>query len=119
MMYCAGPLLVDDDGFELRRDGQLLAVEPLVFDFILYLIRNRERVVLKNELLDALWKGSCVVEAVLTRCACLARKSVGMAAIRTVRGRGYRWVLATHTLESAALLSGSPVRIAHGDIAIT
>lgn len=118
MLYCAGSLLIDDQGFELRLDGRLLAVEPLVLEFILYLIRNRDRVVPKNELLDALWKGSCVVEAVLTRCACLARKSVGTAAIRTVRGRGYRWVLATHALEVPPPMSVAGAT-AHVDIAIT
>ena len=44
--------LLDSDRRELRRAGDLVAVEPQVFDLIDYLVRRRERVVTKDELLD-------------------------------------------------------------------
>ena len=82
----------DDACFELKRDGGIVEVEPRVFDFILYLIKHRARVVLKDELLNQVWKQSCISESALTRCACEARKALGDSSlIKTVRGRGYRW----------------------------
>jgi DNA-binding winged helix-turn-helix (wHTH) protein len=96
MHYWVGEAHIDARGFELRRNGQIVPVEPRVLEFVLYLIQHRDRMVPKHELLHALWKDSCVVEAVITRCAHLARRSLGdPKAIRTVRGRGYRWVAHT------------------------
>ena len=53
--YTFGAHELDDLGVELRRDGELIAVEPQVFDVLLHLVRHRERVVTKEELLDAMW----------------------------------------------------------------
>ena len=93
MRYFVSELVVDEECFELRKSGVIVHVEPRVLDFLIYLIRNRHRVVTRLELLDDLWKDSCVVDSVVTRCACLARKLLGDAAlIRTIYGRGYRWV---------------------------
>jgi DNA-binding winged helix-turn-helix (wHTH) protein len=47
---------LDPDRRELRRAGALVAVEPQVFDLIHYLLRQRERVVSKDDLLDAAWR---------------------------------------------------------------
>jgi len=93
MRYLLGDLIIDDECFEVRKSGVVVHVEPRVLDFVLYLIRNRHRLVTRVELLDGLWKDSCVVDSVVTRCACIARKLLGDAAlIRTIYGRGYRWV---------------------------
>jgi DNA-binding winged helix-turn-helix (wHTH) protein len=92
MLYTFGRVQLDDACFELKRDGRVVEVEPRVFDFILYLINHRARVVLKDELLSQVWKQSCISESALTRCACEARKALGdPSLIKTVRGRGYRW----------------------------
>lgn len=91
MHYTVGDVKIDEDGFELCRKGVRVTVEPRVLEFILHLIRNRARLVTKDELLEALWR-SFVVDSVITRCACLARKTLGdPSLIRTVYGRGYRW----------------------------
>lgn len=85
---------------ELRRDGVAVAVQPKVLDMIAYLVAHRDRVVPKNELLDALWPGEAVTEASLTFCISAARKAVGDAGsdqriIKSWRGRGYRFVAET------------------------
>ena len=64
--YTFGTHELDDLGVELRRDGELIAVEPQVFDVLLYLVRHRDRVVTKEELLDAVWSTRFVGESALT-----------------------------------------------------
>jgi DNA-binding winged helix-turn-helix (wHTH) protein len=92
LQYVLGDLEIDEDSFELRRSGHSLPIEPRVLEFILYLIRHRPRLITKDELLEAVWQRSFVVESAITRCACLARKALGNPSlIRTVRGRGYSW----------------------------
>jgi len=82
---------------ELRRGGEVVHVEPQVFDLLLHLIRNRDRVVSKDELLDAIWSGRIVSEAALSSRINAARKAVGddgdrQALIRTIHKRGFRFV---------------------------
>lgn len=92
-VHAADRIEIDEQRFELRRGGLQVAIEPKVLEFILYLVRHKRRVVSKRELLDELWKETHVVESVLTRCACLARRALGSPAlIGTVYGRGYRWM---------------------------
>jgi DNA-binding winged helix-turn-helix (wHTH) protein len=88
---------VDAARFELRRHGELQHVEPKVLQLLVFLLRNRARTVSKQEILAAVWPGVAVVEGVLTRAICLARKQLGDSPrepsfIRTVAGRGYRFV---------------------------
>ena len=66
---------LDPDRRELRRAGALIAVEPQVFDLILYLVQKRERVVTKDDLLDAIWNGRVVSESTLTSRINAARRS--------------------------------------------
>jgi len=89
----------------LRRGGRAQAVEPLVFDLIVHLARQRERIVGHDELLDTLWSGKVVSESALSSCIKAARHAVGddgkaQRCIATVRGRGYRFV--APVLERAA-----------------
>ena len=65
---------------ELRRAGQIVHVEPQVFDLLVHLVRNRDRVVSKDELLDTIWNGRIVSEAALSsRSTPHARRSATMA----------------------------------------
>ncbi len=88
---------VDEELYQLRRAGRVVKIEPKVFDVLLFLIRSRERVVSKLELLDAIWPGEAVSESVLPRCIAAARRAIGddrtrQKLIQTVHGRGYRFV---------------------------
>jgi len=98
---------LDLSRFELRRSGRRVRVQPKVLDLLVYLIRNRERVVPKDELLGALWQGATVSEAALTHAVKEARRAVRddggrQAVIQTVRGRGYRFVAAVQEPDDAA-----------------
>ena len=82
---------------ELLRDGEIVPIEPRAFDLLELLLRNRARVVSKDEIHDAIWAGTYVSEASLSRCVMKARRAIGDDAdsqhtIKTVHGRGYRFV---------------------------
>src|SRR5262245_5039436 len=80
------------------RDA-LVPVEPQVFDLLVYLIQNRDRVVSKDDLLDAVWNGRVVSESTLTSRINAARRAIGDSGaqqemIRTVARKGFRFVAA-------------------------
>lgn len=90
-------LELDTALFELRRRGQAVPLEPQAFDVLAYLVAHRDRVVPKEELMDAVWGGRFVSEAAVTSRIKQARRAVGddgqaQRVIRTVHGRGYRFV---------------------------
>ena len=99
MIHVFGDCELDDARFELRRGGAVVKLEPKTFDVLAYLIGSPERVVSKDELLDAVWTGQNVSESVLPKCIAAVRRAVGDApprgaVIQTVHGRGYRFVAA-------------------------
>ncbi|MFZ0402159.1 MAG: winged helix-turn-helix domain-containing protein, partial [Pseudolabrys sp.] len=57
---------IDVARHELRRRGELVLIEPQVFDLLVHLIRNRNRIVSKNELIDTIWMGRVVSEETLS-----------------------------------------------------
>jgi pimeloyl-ACP methyl ester carboxylesterase/DNA-binding winged helix-turn-helix (wHTH) protein len=98
---------------ELRRGGTLVAVEPQVFDLLVFLVRNRDRVVSKDDLIEAVWGGRIVSESTLTSRINAARKAVGdsgdrQSVIRTVARKGIRFI---GTIEEAA----PPAEVDAGD----
>jgi TolB-like protein len=89
--------VLDIERQELRRGADLVAVEPQVFDLLVYLIRNRERVVSKDDLIAGVWKGRIVSESTLTSRITAARQAIGdngddQRLIRTVARKGVRFV---------------------------
>ena len=97
MIYAFGPWELDTRVYELRHRGDVRAVEPQVFDVLVYLAANRDRVISKEELLEKLWADRFVSETTLTSRLKAARKAVGddgksQNVIRTLHGRGYRFV---------------------------
>src|SRR5437868_1129042 len=85
MLHAGGPVVVfsfvpfeiDEARRELRRSGQPVHVEPQVLDLLIHLIRNRDRVVSKDELLDVVWEGRIVSEATLGSRINAARRVIG------------------------------------------
>src|SRR5215510_7664912 len=82
---------------ELRRGNDLIPIEPQVFDLLLYLVRNRNRIVTREELIDAVWKGRVISEATLSSRVSAVRRVIGdngtdQALIRTHHKRGFRFV---------------------------
>lgn len=90
-------LELDTSVFELRRHGEPVSVEPQVFDVLSYLIAHRDRVVPKEELMDAVWGGRFVSETAVTSRIKQVRRALGddgqaQRLVRTQHGRGYRFV---------------------------
>ena len=82
---------------ELRRAGAIVHTEPQVFDLLVHLIQNRDRIVRKNELIDVIWRGRIVSETALSSRINAARRALGdngndQGLIRTVHKRGFRFV---------------------------
>ena len=97
MIYAFEGYEFDTARLETRRDGELLHVEPQVFDVLVYLIEHRDHMVTKEELLDNIWGDRFVSESALTSRIKSARRLIGddgsrQRLIRTVYGRGYRFV---------------------------
>jgi DNA-binding winged helix-turn-helix (wHTH) protein/ATP/maltotriose-dependent transcriptional regulator MalT len=92
-----GQFELDEDRRELRLKGEEIAVQPRVFDLLAMLYRNRDRVMAKDELLDALWPGVVVGDSSLQRAVSLARSALkrgGLGgAIRNYARQGYRLCL--------------------------
>jgi TolB-like protein/DNA-binding winged helix-turn-helix (wHTH) protein len=82
---------------ELRRAGATVHIEPQVFDLLVHLIRHRDRIVSKDELIDVIWQGRIVSEATLSSRISAARRALGdsgndQSFIRTLHKRGFRFV---------------------------
>ncbi|MGH0034191.1 MAG: AAA family ATPase [Myxococcota bacterium] len=97
LLYRFGPFELDPARFELRREGTRIEVQPKVLDLILYLVRNRHRVVARDEVLREVWPDAVVTDASLAKAVRTARRTLDDEArtprrIQTVRGRGLRFI---------------------------
>jgi TolB-like protein len=97
VQFVFGDYVLDPDRRELTRGAKAIAVGPQVFDLLLYLVQNRERVVSKDQLLNVVWAGRIVSESTLTSHINAARKAIGDSGqeqrlIRTVARKGFRFV---------------------------
>ena len=97
MRFFFGDFALDTDRRELRRGAALIAMEPQVFDLLIYLVQNRERVVSKDDLIASVWQGRIVSESTLSSRITAVRKAVGDSGkeqnlIRTAARKGIRFV---------------------------
>src|SRR5215510_2861441 len=97
LLFSCDNFSVDTDRRQLRRGGQLRSVEPQVFDLLEYLLRNRDRVVSRDDLLSAVWNGRIVSDATLASRINASRIAIGdngedQRLIRTVPRKGYRFI---------------------------
>src|SRR5262249_31216180 len=105
VQFLFGDYVLDVSRRELRRGRDLIAMEPQGFDLLVYLVRNRDRVVSRDDLVGAVWGGRIVSESTLTSRISAARKAVGDSGeqqnlIRTIARKGIRFVGAA--VESAS-----------------
>ena len=97
MLYLFDNISVDTGRRELRQHGELRAVEPQVFDLLEYLIRNRDRVVSREDLLVGVWNGRIVSESTIASRINAVRTAIGdngedQRLVRTVLRKGIRFV---------------------------
>jgi len=97
VIYAFGACELDLARYELRCDGHIRKVEPQVFDVLALLVRERDRVVPKAEILDTVWGDRFVSESALTSRIKALRRALGddgkaQRYVRTVHGRGYQFV---------------------------
>ena len=105
MIYRFGEFELDIDAGELRRNGEGLEVQAKPFLLLVYLVRNAHRPVTKREIFDSLWQDAAVSEASLRQLIKLIRRTLGddgeqQRFLRTIRGRGYRFVAEVETFAS-------------------
>ena len=97
MRFLFSDHLLDTDRRELRRGAAAIALEPQVFDLLVYLLENRDRVVSKDDLIASIWDGRIVSDSSVTSRINAARKAVDdngekQDLIRTFPRKGFRFV---------------------------
>ncbi|WP_198164389.1 winged helix-turn-helix domain-containing protein [Bradyrhizobium jicamae] len=96
---------IDLGQHELRRLGEAVHIEPQVFDLIVHLVRNHDRIVSKDELIETVWNGRIISEAALSSRINGARRALGdngndQLFIRTLHKRGFRFVGDVHAIDA-------------------
>ena len=112
MRFTINGCSIDTDSYEVRRHGELVPVEPQVFDMLVYLLNNPDRVVTKDEIIEHIWSGRSVSDAALSSRIKAVRQAIGddgasQTCIRTIHRRGFRLV-APVTLNEAPMAHVSP-----------
>ncbi|MGH6751593.1 MAG: winged helix-turn-helix domain-containing protein, partial [Bradyrhizobium sp.] len=122
MRYLFNEYTFDTDRRELHRGTDIVSVTPQVFDLLDYLIRNRERVISKEDLINVIWKGRSVSDVALTTRLNAARTAIGDSGeeqcfIKTLPRRGFRFVgqvLEIDRPNGAAAATGAAQSSTHG-----
>jgi len=101
MRYFFEDCALDTDRRELRRGPDVVPTTPQVLDLLEYLIRSRDRVVSKDDLVNAIWNGRIVSDAALTTRLNAVRRAIGDSGeqqrlIKTFPRKGFRFVGAVH-----------------------
>ena len=116
MGFLFGEYFLDVDRRELQRDEGVVRLAPQVFDLLLYLLRNRNRVVTKDDLLETVWGGRIVSKSALTTRINAARRAIGDSGgaqqlIRTLPRKGFRFIGGVREVEAPfEALANAPPR---------
>jgi DNA-binding winged helix-turn-helix (wHTH) protein len=107
VLYLFEDFVLDTKRRELRRGTTLLSIEPKVFDLLTFIVRNRERVVSRDDLLSSVWDRRIVSESALTTCINAARSAIADSGdeqrlIKTLPRRGIRFVGSVREEQMAA-----------------
>ncbi|QQS12648.1 MAG: winged helix-turn-helix domain-containing protein [Rhodospirillales bacterium] len=118
MLLSVNSHVIDTATREVRRAGRPIAVEPKVFDLLLFLIAHRDRVLAKDEIVERIWARRAVSDAALSSCVKAARRALGddgraQSVIRTVHRRGFRFIGAV--AEDAPPVAAPGSGVAPGD----
>jgi DNA-binding winged helix-turn-helix (wHTH) protein len=112
LLYLFDDFVLDLDRRELRRGATSIAIEPQVFDLLEYLIRHRERVVSRDELIESIWSKRIVSESALNTRISAVRSAIGDSGteqrlIRTLPRKGVRFIGEVREEQEAAEGSAS------------
>jgi TolB-like protein/DNA-binding winged helix-turn-helix (wHTH) protein/Flp pilus assembly protein TadD len=110
MIYRFGEYELDASRFELRRRGRADAIEPQVYELLLYLIQNRHRLVTRADLNRAIWNGRIVADSTVNSRIKAVRRAVGdngksQSLIRTFPRLGYRFIAEVTERRPARLMA--------------
>lgn len=113
MIYQFGDCTLDTDRRELRRASAIIEIEPQVFDLLEFFIRQRDRVVSRDDVLEAVWNGRIVSESTLSSRINAARTAIGddgvsQRLIRTLPRKGLRFVGEVREEQEAPRIEAAP-----------
>jgi len=113
MIWSFGDYRLDPERFQLSCGTHPVRLEPQVLSLLIHLVRNRDQMVSKDDIVNAVWQGQAVSDASISSRIRSARQAVGddgaqQSVIRTVHGRGFRFVAEVETLQSARP-TGEPI----------
>lgn len=102
MIYSFNSFTVNTDDYLFTDEGDKKSLEPRVFDVLIYLIENRDRIVTKDELIEKLWSGRVITDSALNTCIRSIRKALGDSRekqmyIRTFPKRGFQFIAKVET----------------------
>jgi len=114
VLFMFDNFVLDSDRRELRAGLEDVAVEPQVFDLLEFLIRHRDRVVSRDDLIEHVWHGRIVSESALATRINAARRAIGdngarQALIKTISRKGIRFVGEVREQEAASA-TAAPAR---------
>jgi TolB-like protein len=113
MSFLFGDYVLDPDRRELSRGREAVALGPQVFDLLVYLVKNREHVVSRDGILDAVWDGRIVSESTLASHVNAVRKAIGDSGqeqrlIRTIARKGFRFIGEVREAQMSGQVKPSP-----------
>ncbi|MGR4931689.1 winged helix-turn-helix domain-containing tetratricopeptide repeat protein [Bradyrhizobium sp. CAR08] len=125
MRYLFEEYVFHTDRRELHREGELVPVAPQVFDLLNYLIRNRERVVSKDDIIKVIWNGRSISDAALATRLNAARTAIGDSGeeqrfIKTLPRKGFRFVGAVREVQepAGAAVADNQLELQKADLAL-
>ena len=118
MKFSFADYTLDSDRRELCLNTEPVAVEPQVFDLLVYLVENRERVVSKDDVIASVWGGRIVSDSTLTSRINAARKAVGDSGesqklIKTIARKGFRFIGVVREMSGADAAPDRVLRQVH------
>jgi TolB-like protein len=122
-VYSFGAFELDAGKFELRESGRVVPVEPRAFQVLAYLVENQERMVPRDELGEHIWHGRIVSEWALSAAVKSARKALRDTGstkryIRTIHGKGFRFVGAAVASTDATRQGSGAAARAQGQLSV-
>lgn len=75
MMINFADIEIDADSYQLRRNGHIVEVEPLIFDLLIHFVKTPNVVLSRDELINTVWSGRLVSDSTLSSAIKGARKA--------------------------------------------